>query len=127
MTMEEAHAAISPGTILVHDTKGIKRQVKKLTSYGHAAVVTPRLRGTGGTAHLTLVELAKRHSLVNGANNVTTYSKLPDPVELMAGRVVNDELLCYAAQKLCEMKANGDIPKLNASAEALFALMAAQL
>jgi hypothetical protein len=121
MTMEEAHAAISPGTILVHDTKGIKRQVKKLTSYGHAAVVTPRLRGTGGTAHLTLVELAKRHSLVNGANNVTTYSKLPDPVELMA------ELLCYAAQKLCEMKANGDIPKLNASAEALFALMAAQL
>jgi hypothetical protein len=136
MSMEEARS-VSPGTVVYHDC-GIPRTIEKKVKYGNSVVVRPRLRGKGVHSELTLIELAKHHSLENGKGNggwPGTYAdpnykpavaKLPDPVELMA-RGVDDSDLYFIACKLVELKKAGAITLHNIRAEAYFACLEAEL
>jgi hypothetical protein len=125
MSMEEAKS-VSPGTVVYHDN-GIPRTIEKKVKYGNSVLLRPRLRGKGIHSELTLLELAKHHSLENGKGTVSkVLTKLPDPVELMA-RGVDDSDLYFIACKLVELKKAGAITLHNIRAEAYFACLEAEL
>jgi hypothetical protein len=120
MSMEEARS-VSRGTVVYHDC-GLPRTIEKKVKYGNGVLIRPRLRGNGKTSELTLIELAKHHSLKNGK----VLAKPPDPVELMAQRPP-DEDLYFIACKLVELKKAGAITLHNIRAEAYFACLEAEL